>query len=114
VRAKRLKVAGAFHSPLMEPAVARFAAAMDGIEFRQSDVSVICAATARPFAADPRRQLASALVKPVRWVDVLKRLRADGARRYLDIGPGKVVAGLVRRTLDAAEVMTGDQAVAHV
>ncbi len=113
LRAKRLAVAGAFHSPLMEPAVARFAAAMDRIEFRQADVSVISGATVRPFAADPRASLAAALVNPVRWVEVLHRLRADGARRYLDVGPGKVLAGLVRRTLDDAEMVSADAVATH-
>jgi len=113
LRAKRLAVTGAFHSPAMEPAVARFIAAMGRIKFRQPEVSVISGATARPFAADPRAALASALVSPVRWVDVLRRLAADGARRFLDIGPGKVVAGLTRRTLPDAETFTADAVATH-
>ncbi len=57
LRAKRLAVAGAFHSPLMEPAVARFEAAMDRIEFRQPEMSVISGVAARAFPADPRAEL---------------------------------------------------------
>ena len=114
VRAKRLAVNGAFHSPQMKPAVAEFREALDAVDLRSSEVSVISGVTARPFGADPRAALADALVSPVRWVDVLRRLSADGARRFLDVGPGKVVAGLVRRTLDGVEVLTAKELVAHV
>jgi malonyl CoA-acyl carrier protein transacylase len=113
LRGKRLPVAGAFHSPEMEPAVAGFLAALDGTEFHQPDVSVISGVTARPFGSDPRSLLAKALVSPVRWVDVLGRLQADGARRFLDVGPGKGIAGLVRRTLDDVEILTADAELAH-
>jgi malonyl CoA-acyl carrier protein transacylase len=113
LRAKRLAVAGAFHSPLMKPAVAGFRDALDSVEFRPPDVSVISGVTARAFDADARSMLATALISPVRWVDVLGRLSGDGARRYLDVGPGKVIAGLVKRTLDDAEVLTADKVAAH-
>lgn len=113
LRAKRLAVAGAFHSPLMQPAVARFEAAMDRIEFRQPEMLVISGVRARAFPADPRAELSLALISPVRWVDVLRRLRADGARRYLDVGPGKVLGGLVRHTLEDVEVISGDAVAAH-
>ncbi len=49
----------------------------------------------------------------MRWVDVLRRLSADGARRFLDVGPRQVIAGLVRRTLDGAEMLTAKELVAH-
>ncbi len=113
IRVKRLAVAGAFHSPLMAPAVARFSAAMDRIEFHQAEVSVISGASGRAFDADPRAMLSSALVDPVRWVDVLHGLRAGGATRFLDVGPGRVLAGLVRRTLNDVEVISADAVAAH-
>jgi [acyl-carrier-protein] S-malonyltransferase len=50
----------------------------------------------------------------VRWVEVLRRLSADGARRFLDVGPGKVLAGLVRKTLDGADAVTVKELLAHV
>jgi [acyl-carrier-protein] S-malonyltransferase len=98
----------------MAPAVDKFRASLDTVEFRSAEVSVISGVTARPFGADPRAALADALVSPVRWVDVLRRLSADGARRFLDVGPGKVVAGLVRKTLDGADVLTAKELMAHV
>jgi [acyl-carrier-protein] S-malonyltransferase len=114
LRVKRLAVNGAFHSPQMQPAVADFRAALDTVEVHSPGVSVISGVTARPFDADPRQALADALVNPVRWVEVLRRLSADGARRFLDVGPGKVVAGLVRRTIEDADVLTAKEVIAHV
>jgi malonyl CoA-acyl carrier protein transacylase len=113
LRVKRLAVAGAFHSPLMEPAVGTFRERLDEVDFETPEISVISGVTARPFGSNPREPLAAALVSPVRWVDVLHRLRADGARDFLDVGPGKVIAGLVRRTLDDANVLTADKVAAH-
>jgi acyl transferase domain-containing protein len=105
LRAKRLAVAAAFHSAAIEPAVAPFRAALDEIEFRSPRAPVISCVTAAPFGAHPRGLLATALTSPVRWVDVLHRLRAEGAGRFCDVGPGKVVAGLARKTLGDVEVV---------
>jgi [acyl-carrier-protein] S-malonyltransferase len=102
VRAKRLPVAGAFHSPLMEPAVTPFREVVAGIEFGSPRVPVLSCVTAAPFE-DVREQLVAALTNPVRWTDVLRALRALGAERYVETGPGRVLTGLVRKTLDGAE-----------
>lgn len=115
LRVKRLAVAGAFHSVDMEPAVEPFRAFLAGIEFRATAAPVVSSVTATPFGPDPRDHLAAALVNPVRWVGVLHRLQAEGAQRFLDVGPGKVLAGLVRRTLEGAEIETAKTAeVTHV
>jgi [acyl-carrier-protein] S-malonyltransferase len=114
LRAKRLAVAGAFHSPAMENAVAPFGEALAEVDFRAARRPVISSVTAAPFEADPREALASALTHPVRWVDVLARLRAEGVERYCDVGPGKVLSGLVRRTLDGARTVDpAELEVAH-
>jgi [acyl-carrier-protein] S-malonyltransferase len=102
VRAKRLPVAGAFHSPLMEPAVAPFREVVAGIEFRSPQVPVLSCVTAAPFE-DVGEQLVAALTNPVRWTDVLRALRSLGAERYVETGPGRVLTGLVRKTLEGAE-----------
>jgi [acyl-carrier-protein] S-malonyltransferase len=111
LRAKRLAVAGAFHSPAMEPAVEPFRRRLGEIEFRRADSPVISSATAIAFEPDPREQLVASLTNPVRWVEVIRGLDADGARRYLDVGPGRVLAKLIPRILDAAkvEVETADE-----
>jgi [acyl-carrier-protein] S-malonyltransferase len=104
LRAKRLAVRGAFHSPAMEPVVESFAAILAEIEFRRPRPSVLSCVTAAVLGADVRRVLAAALTQPVRWVEVLRCLRAEGAVRFVDVGPGKVLAGLVKRTLDGVSV----------
>ncbi|HLM30860.1 MAG TPA: ACP S-malonyltransferase [Solirubrobacterales bacterium] len=114
LRAKRLSVTGAFHSPAMEPALAPLRAELAEVDFRVTDATVISSVSGAPFEDDPRELLVAALVSPVCWVAVLERLHADGARSFLDAGPGKVLAGLVRRTLDDVEAIVGDRLeVAH-
>jgi [acyl-carrier-protein] S-malonyltransferase len=114
LRAKRLAVAGAFHSPAMAAAVEPFREYLDAIEFRPPSEPVISCVSAEPFESDPRELLAAALTRPVRWTDVMRRLHEQGARRFLDVGPGRVLAGLVRRTLDDVETETAREAeVAH-
>jgi [acyl-carrier-protein] S-malonyltransferase len=102
VRAKRLPVAGAFHSPLMEPAVEPFRAIVDDVEIGTPAVPVYSCVTAEPFDDIPAR-LVEAITSPVRWLDVMRALEAAGSRRYVETGPGKVLAGLVRKSLDGAE-----------
>jgi malonyl CoA-acyl carrier protein transacylase len=107
LRAKRLAVAGAFHSGSIAPAIEPFRERLAEIDFRPSRAPVVSCVTAAPFGPDPRDLLAAALTSPVRWVEVMHRLRAEGAERFCDVGPGKVLAGLVRRTLEGAEVIVG-------
>jgi [acyl-carrier-protein] S-malonyltransferase len=102
VRAKRLPVAGAFHSPLMEPAVEPFRALVEQTPVREARVPVMSCVTAAPFE-DVRGQLVQALTQPVRWSDVLRALRAAGATHFLETGPGRVLTGLTRKTLDGVE-----------
>lgn len=106
IRTKRLAVAGAFHTEAMEPAVEPFRAALEGVEFRAAHAPVFSSTTARLFEGDLREVLAASLTRPIRWVKVIRKLRRLGVSRYLDIGPGKVLAGLVRRTIDDAQIDT--------
>jgi [acyl-carrier-protein] S-malonyltransferase len=105
LRTIRLRVQGAFHSPAMESAVPAFRAALDDVEFADLDVPVVSSTTARPFD-DIRRRLADALVRPVRWREALVALYDAGARRFVETGPGSVLTGLVRRTLDSVDATT--------
>ena len=98
LRAIALPVAGAFHSPLMAPAVAALEAALADVELREPHTTVICAGTTKPFE-DPRRELVEGVLAPVRWRETLLALRERGAERYIETGPGKVLSGLVRKTL---------------
>src|SRR5262245_1033428 len=106
VRAKKLAVAGAFHTEAMVSGVEPFRTALDEIEFRQPDATAISSTIAEPFGDDARDALAASLTSPIRWTAVLARLDELGVVRYVDVGPGKVLAGLVRRTIDGAETET--------
>jgi [acyl-carrier-protein] S-malonyltransferase len=98
VRGKRLPVAGAFHSPLMEPAVEPFRAVVEGIEFAQPRVPVMSCVTARPFEDVPA-QLVRALTEPVRWLDVVRALDERGVTEFAETGPGHVLTNLVKKSL---------------
>jgi [acyl-carrier-protein] S-malonyltransferase len=101
-----LNVGGPFHSVYMRPAAARLASAVAETSFSPARVPVVLNASAE-VAQDPqalRRELEVQVYSPVRWIDSLQRLAALGCDRFLEIGPGQVLAGLVRRTLPAATV----------
>jgi [acyl-carrier-protein] S-malonyltransferase len=100
-RARRLDVTGAFHSPLMEPAADRLRAALDGTPVHPMQIPVYSNGTAAPFA-DVRAELAENLLRPVRWRETLLALRTAGVERFVELGPGAVLTGLVKRTLAAA------------
>jgi malonyl CoA-acyl carrier protein transacylase len=102
LKAIRLPVAGAFHSPAMNGAADRFRAELERVRFRAPRVPVFSSVTAAPFT-DPREELAAALTRPVRWRRTVERMRAAGAGRFLETGPGDILTGLVRRSLDGVE-----------
>src|SRR4051812_36329455 len=105
LRAMVLPVRGAFHTPLMQSTREPFEAALASVEVRPPRVPVFSGATAEPFD-DVRAGLVEALTTPVRWSSVLEALYASGARRFLEVGPGNVLSGLVRKTLDGVEAST--------
>jgi malonyl CoA-acyl carrier protein transacylase len=107
LRALSLDVAGAFHSPQMAPAVEPFRAALAEVAFATPAVPVISCATAAPFA-DPARELADALITPVRWRETMTALDGTGARTFVDAGPGKVLATLAPRCITGASAATAD------
>jgi [acyl-carrier-protein] S-malonyltransferase len=102
LRALRLAVRGAFHSPQMQPAVAGFREALAATEFRAPRIPVISCATAAEFAT-PRSELAEALVRPVRWRQTMAALRERGVDHFVETGPGNVLTKLVDRNLAAME-----------
>ena len=103
LRPMELPVAGAFHSPMMAEAVPEFEAALAKVEISEPRVTVLSAVTAAPFE-DVRAQLAQALTMPVRWREVLLAMRDRGADRFVEVGPGRVLTGLVKRTLKDVEL----------
>jgi len=101
-KAMELGVVGAFHSPAVEPAVAPFREALDGVSFAEPAIPVMSCATAKPMG-DPREELAAALTRPVLWRATMAALVEDGAQRFLDAGPGRVLERLVKRTAPDAQ-----------
>ncbi len=104
LRAIILPVTGAFHSPMMAPAVPEFERALAQTAIAVGAESVISAVTAEPFD-DVRARLAQALTGPVRWREVLLALRDRGVTRFVEVGPGKVLTGLAKRTLKDVELI---------
>lgn len=98
IKVRRLAVEGPFHSTHMAPAAERFAEVLADVQFRAPAWPVLSSVSARPFE-DPRRELAEALVSTVHWHDTTLALNALGAERFVEVPPGKVLIGLVRRTL---------------
>jgi [acyl-carrier-protein] S-malonyltransferase len=94
-----LSVSGAFHSPLMEVAEAGLRAALQDVELRDPSFPVVSNVTASPVreAAEARELLVRQLTSPVRWVASCRAMLDGGAARFLEIGPGNVLSGLLRR-----------------
>jgi malonyl CoA-acyl carrier protein transacylase len=104
LRAMELPVTGAFHSPMMASAVSDFAAALERVELSPPRVPVLSAVIARPFD-DIRRRLADGLIMPVRWRETMLELHRLGAERFVEVGPGRVLTGLAKRTLRDVELV---------
>ena len=98
LKALELGVAGAFHSPSMAPAVEPFTEALRAVAFREPSVPVVSCSTTAPMT-DPVSELAAALTQPVRWNATMHALVELGADRFVDVGPGRVLAKLVKRTV---------------
>ncbi len=98
-RALMLKVGGAFHSPLMEPARIKLADAINNTSFQQGICPVYQNVTGQPVA-DPeiiKTNLISQLTSPVRWTQIMKNMLADGVTEVVEVGPGKVLQGLFKK-----------------
>ena len=99
-RALPLKVGGAFHSPLMEPARAELAQAIEQADFSAPRCPIYQNVDALPHT-DPeeiKRNLVAQLTAPVRWSQIVARMAADGMTEAEELGPGKVLQGLIGRT----------------
>lgn len=105
-RALKLVVGGAFHSPLMEPAREELAAAIMETSFRNPVCPIYQNVNAQPVS-DPetiRLNLIRQLTAPVRWTQTVENMFADGATSFTEIGPGKVLQGLVKKIAKDVEV----------
>jgi [acyl-carrier-protein] S-malonyltransferase len=98
-RAVPLQVSGAFHSPLMQPAVEGMIKYLDVTAFNKPAIPVIGNVTALPLTSpeDVKTELTKQLTNPVQWVRTIEYMVAHGVTTILEIGPGRVLAGLVKR-----------------
>ncbi|MFA5834807.1 MAG: ACP S-malonyltransferase [Bacteroidota bacterium] len=109
---KELVVSGAFHSPLMQSAKDTLKDALDKTEIRNAKIPVYANVTAKPVqqADEIRKLLFEQVTSPVRWEESVMNMSAAGAKKFVEIGPGKVLQGLVKRTVATAEISGIDKA----
>ena len=105
-RALKLKVGGAFHSPLMEPARADLAAAIETTTFSKPVCPIYQNVTTKA-ETDPetiQKNLIAQLTSPVRWTQSVQNMIADGATHFTELGPGAVLQGLIKKISKEVEV----------
>jgi [acyl-carrier-protein] S-malonyltransferase len=97
--AKQLAVGGAFHSPLMTGARQGLRASLQKAPFRAAGCPIYLNVTAKPTtnADELRQRLDEQLTSPVRWIEIVENMIADGATQFYEVGPGNVLAGLLKR-----------------
>ena len=98
---KELVVSGAFHSPLMQPAKEQLAEAINNTEFKDAKIPVYSNVYAKPLtdANEIKEALIAQLTSPVKWTQSLLAMENDGIGAFIEVGPGTVLQGLVKRTL---------------
>jgi [acyl-carrier-protein] S-malonyltransferase len=101
LRATPLNVAGAFHSPLMQPAADQLAEALEKVNWQNFDVTVLANVTGQPHDGQDidavKQRLVEQLTHPVRWADDMQWAIDNLSGRYVELPPGKVLSGLMRR-----------------
>src|SRR4029453_14129053 len=97
-----LRSGGAFHSPLMAPAVEAFQPHLASAPLRDPSIPVVANATAEPVteAEELRELLARQLTGRVRWTESVRRMAALGVDTFIEVGPGTVLSGLIKRTVE--------------
>jgi [acyl-carrier-protein] S-malonyltransferase len=98
-RAIKLNVGGAFHSPLMQPAKLELEEAINSTDFAEPICPVYQNVNAQPVSEpdEIKKNLISQLTAPVRWTEIVKNMMADGADSFTEVGPGKVLQGLIKK-----------------
>jgi len=105
-RALVLPVGGAFHSPLMKPAEEKLAAAIQNTEFKKALCPVYqnVSAQAEVDPATIKANLLTQLTAPVKWTQCVQAMVSDGATKFIELGPGKVLQGLVKKIAPTSEL----------
>ncbi|RYL95373.1 [acyl-carrier-protein] S-malonyltransferase [Sporolactobacillus sp. THM7-4] len=102
-----LAVSGPFHSALMKPAAEKMRKVLDEITVKNAEIPVIANSTAETEteADEIRHHLIEQLYSPVRWVESIEKLRGLGVETYVEVGPGRVLSGLIRKIHRGAEIL---------
>ena len=103
---KELVVSGAFHSPLMEPAKKELEIAINNTEFSEANIPVYCNVYAKPLidANEIKDALIKQLTSPVLWTQTMRHMKSDGFDNLTEIGPGNVLQGLAKRTIEGVSL----------
>ena len=113
-----LPVSAAFHSSLMRPMAGELGKLIAETTFKPAQFPVVSNVTARPLPLDDNAALKEELItqtySPVRWIESIRTMYAGGATRFLEIGTGKVLAGLIKRIEKSAEVLTSEELLAKL
>ena len=109
-RAIVLPVSVAAHSPLMADAADAMRSILDGVDFHDPNPALLANADARPIttAAEARAELVEHLTAGVDWIAAIERMAAAGVTTFVEIGPGKVLTGLIKRIAPNAETIPAD------
>jgi len=109
-RALLLEVGGAFHSPLMQPAREGLQKYLDSIQIHNTSVPVIANVAAQPVknAAEIKKLLVEQITAPVKWAQTMEFLARNNVTTVIEIGPGKVLAGLAKRDMKAEKILNLD------
>ena len=99
-RAKALPVSGAFHSPFMAQAAAGLAEYMQSVDFSEPKIKIYSNFTAKPYEGDYKQLVRAQVENPVRWQTIMENMKADGVDTVIEIGVGKTLQNLCKRTFD--------------
>lgn len=105
-RALLIPVGGAFHSPLMEPARKELAEAIEATNFTEPTCPIYQNVDAKPHTSpeEIKKNLIAQLTAPVRWTQIIEQMTDDGFTSFVEVGPGTVLQGLIRKITNSAEV----------
>jgi [acyl-carrier-protein] S-malonyltransferase len=109
--AKELVVSGAFHSPLMEPAKEGLTSALNELSFKDAEFAVYANVTGQPTTNgnEIRENLAKQIISPVLWVNTINNMTNDGLELAIEVGPGKVIQGLVKKVNPSIKMLGVDK-----
>ena len=108
-RAVKLAVSGAFHSPYMQSAADKLAEVIPTLEINPLKIPVYANYTAKPYTDDVCRLLCKQVMSPVKWQQTIENMIADGADTFIEVGPGKVLSGLIKRISKDVKIMNVDK-----